>query len=72
MSRNANCWCHARLVHFYESLKLERVCQRTDDTRDETGLDIVNLIEGSYNGQRLHWSIRCQSSVPVERGLKAA
>ncbi len=57
---------------FYKSLKVERIYQLTYETRDEARLDIVNWIEGFYNGQRLHSSVGFKSPAKVEADLKAA
>ncbi len=57
---------------FYKSLKVERVYQVAYETRNEARLDIVNWIEGFYNGQRLHSSVGYRSPANVEASLKAA
>ncbi len=72
MSRKANCWDNSPMESFYKSLKVERIYQLTYETRDEARLDIVNWIEGFYNGQRLHSSVGFKSPAKVEADLKAA
>ena len=72
MSRKANCWDNSPMESFYESLKVERIYQLAYETRDEARLDIVNWIEGFYNGQRLHSSVGFKSPARVEADLKAA
>jgi len=72
MSRKANCWDNSPMESFYKSLKVERIYQLAYETRDEARLDIVNWIEGFYNGQRLHSSVGYRSPANVEASLKAA
>ena len=72
MSRKANCWDNSPMESFYKSLKVERVYQVAYETRNEARLDIVNWIEGFYNGQRLHSSVGYRSPTSVEADMKAA
>lgn len=72
MSRKANCWDNSPMESFYKSLKVERVYQLDYKTRAQARLDIVDWIEGFYNGQRLHSSLGYRSPVSVESSLKVA
>ena len=72
MSRRANCWDNAPMESFFKTLKVERVYQRTYQTRDQARLDIVDWIEGFYNRQRMHSAIGFQAPVTAEEILKAA
>jgi len=72
MSRRGNCWDNSPMESFYKTLKVERVYQLHYRTRDEARLDIVNWIEGFYNGQRLHSTMGYRSPASVESAPKAA
>ena len=48
MSRTANCWDNAAMESFFKTLKVERT--HLHDTRAQAKLDIVDFIEGWYNG----------------------
>ena len=72
MSRRANCWDNAAMESFFKTLKVERIYQVRYDTRAQARLDIVNWIEGFYNGSRLHSSLGYRSPIDVERSLMAA
>jgi transposase InsO family protein len=71
MSRKANCWDNSPMESFFKTLKVERIYQVRYTTRAQARLDIVNWIEGFYNGQRLHSSIGYQAPVQREIGLMA-
>lgn len=72
MSRKANCWDNSPMESFFKTLKVERIYQVRYPTRAQARLDIVNWIEGFYNGQRLHSSIGYQAPVQREISLMAA
>jgi len=71
MSRKANCWDNSPMESFFKTLKVERIYQVRYTTRAQARLDIVNWIEGFYNGQRLHSSIGYQAPVQREISLMA-
>ena len=71
MSRKANCWDNSPMESFFKTLKVERTYQVRYTTRAQARLDIVNWIEGFYNGQRLHSSIGYQAPVQREISLMA-
>jgi len=50
MSRTANCWDNAPMESFFKTLKVERIHLLRYDTRAHAKLDIVDWIEGFYNG----------------------
>ena len=71
MSRKANCWDNSPMESFFKTLKVERIYQVRYTTRAQARLDIVNWIEGFYNGQRLHSSIGYRAPVQREISLMA-
>ena len=56
---------------FFKIHKVKRIYQVWYTTRAQARLDIVNWIEGFYNGQRLHSSIGYQAPVQREISLMA-
>lgn len=58
MSRRANCWDNAPMESFFKTLKVERVNQLRYPARADATLDIVDWIEGFYNRERRHSSVR--------------
>jgi putative transposase len=51
---------------FFKILKVERIYRTRYETRTQARLDIVDLIEGYYNRQRLHTSIEFLTPVDYE------
>ena len=57
---------------FFKTLKIERIYQVRYDTRAQARLDIVDWIEGFYNGVRIHTAIGFLAPVTKERSLLTA
>lgn len=72
MSRKGNCWDNSPMESFFKTLKVERVRQARYETRAQARLDIVDWIEGFYNGVRLHSSLGYQAPASAEFRLMAA
>ncbi len=67
MSRKGNCYDNAVAESFFSTLKNELVHHQTYHTRDEASREIFAFIEGFYNRQRLHQSLRYLSPLEFER-----
>lgn len=72
MSRRANCWDNSVAESFFKTLKVERIYRNQYHTRDQAKLDIVNWIEGFYNGYRWHSTNDNKAPNQLERELMAA
>jgi putative transposase len=69
MSRRGNCYDNAVAESFLSTLKNELVHHQTYHTRDEASRKIFAFIEGFYNRQRLHQSLRHRSPLEFERRI---
>jgi putative transposase len=69
MSRKGNCYDNAVAESFFSTLKNELVHHQTYHTRDEASREIFAFIEGFYNRQRLHQSLRYLSPLEFERRI---
>ncbi|MEO6110253.1 MAG: IS3 family transposase [Nitrospiraceae bacterium] len=69
MSRKGNCYDNAAEESFFSTLKNELVHHQTYHTRDAASRDIFAFIEGLYNRQRLHQSLRYLSPLEFERRI---
>ena len=72
MSRKGNCYDNAVAESFFSTLKNELVHHQAYHTRDEASRDIFAFIEGFYNRQRLHQSLRYRSPLEFERRISDA
>lgn len=72
MSRKGNCDDNAVAESFFSTLKNELVHHQTYHTRDEASQEIVAFMEGFYNRQRLHQSLRYLSPLEFERRIGGA
>ena len=54
MSRKGDCWDNAVAESFFYTFKVELICGKTYNTRQEAKTDIFKYIEGFYNRQRRH------------------
>ena len=72
MSRKGNCWDNSPMESFFKTLKVEWVNRVRYATRAQARLDLIDWIEGFYNANRLHSSIKYLSPTSFERELKAA
>jgi putative transposase len=69
MSRKGNCYDNAVAESFFSTLKNELVHHQTYHTRDEASREIFAFIEGFYNRQRLHQSLRYATPLAFERRI---
>ena len=69
MSRKGNCYDNAVAESFFSTLKSELVHHQTYHTRDEASRELFAFIEGFYNRQRLHQSLRHRSPLEFERRI---
>ena len=67
ISRRGNCPDNAPLESFFHTLKVERVHQRLDATRNQARRDLFAYIEGFYNSRRLHPGIGYRSPADMTR-----
>jgi putative transposase len=67
MSRKGNCYDNAVAESFFSTLKNELVHHQTYHTRDEASREIFAFIEGFYNRQRLHQSLRHLTPLAFEQ-----
>ena len=67
MSLKGNCYDNAVAESFFSTLKNELVHHQTYHTRDEASREIFAFIEGFYNRQRLHQTLRYLSPLEFER-----
>ena len=72
MNRKGNCYDKAVAESFFSTLKNELVHHQTYHTWDEASRDIFAFIEGFYNRQRLHQSLRYRSPLEFERRISDA
>ena len=72
MSRRADCWDNAPMESFFKTLKVERIHQLRYVTRAQARLDLVDWIEGFYNGQRLHSAVGYVTPAQAELHVMAA
>ena len=69
MSRKGNCYDNAVAESFFSTLKNELVHHQTYHTRDEASREIFAFIEGVYNRQRLHQSLRYLTPLAFEQRI---
>ena len=67
MSRKGNCYDNAVAESFFSTLNNELVHHQTYHTRDEASREIFAFIEGFYNRQRLHQSLRQLTPLAFEQ-----
>ena len=58
MSRKGNCWDNAVAESFFKTLKVEHVYHRNFKTFKEAKLSVFEYIEGWYNVNRIHTTIK--------------
>jgi len=61
MSRTGNCYDNAMTESFFHTLKVERVHRRSYQTRRIAAANVSQYIDGWYNSERLHSSLRMAS-----------
>lgn len=72
MSRRGNCWDNAVAESFFKTLKVERVDDSRNRTREEAMSDIFQYIEVFYNRKRRHSAIGQLAPVDFEALRMAA
>jgi putative transposase len=72
MSRKGNCWDNAVAESFFKTLKTELVYHQTFHTRAQAYQQIFEYIEGYYNRQRRHQTLKYETPVAYEQRHKAA
>lgn len=72
MSAVGNCYDNAVMESFFATLKTELVHRETFSTQAQARRALFAYIEGFYNRERLHSSLRYQSPVEFERAYSAS